>query len=1054
MMNWRLCILVATVLSGLALLGDGRRSGSLVLHLDFNTLQHRQDEIVSILEQAAADGYTAVLWEIENKVRFDCCPEIAAPDAFTKEEFREILRTAKRLGLEPIPLMQTLGHAEYVLTHARYQAWREIQSCNSCYCPKNPEVVGFLKRLLLEYLELFGSDVKRMHLGGDEVWQMGKCPKCSACDRLSLYTEHLNVFADLLRQRGIRPGCWHDMALQLGEKRGASALGAFSDFTIWFWDYAYPSKGHPWGQSDEPIRKFGQAGCETIICGSSQSWKDDPFLVRYGFHRQNLAACADLARKGGISGLCVTSWTIHQGLKRLQMPLYGFVAKRYLNPGEDAEKDWQDMVRRQFGSLSVEALDEVSRWEVRYGQADGRGWNGGKDGSVPSRDGLLARFENGREGMERLAAELEDEARRTKRALAVLSGVAQEDLTTDGRLLVEGAKLRLRLLQTEVNGLRGEQWQTIPYDRTVAFYRKVYPQWSAMRAADIVWAYYLETNDCQAVHALVPMPRKVEWATGTCADTVQVVERSDPSIPAEGYRLDVKPGTISLAASGLAGFFYGRQTLRQLKEGRTYPCCRIFDSPAYSWRGLHLDVARHFFGKETVLKLLETMAKFKLNVLHLHLVDNQGWRIPIPGYSKLTEAMRPVENRMNFCDLSKTGTYGPYSYAKTDLQEIVRCARRKNIRIVPEIEIPGHSETVLKMYPEFACAVTNREVNNAVCVGKDETIRFFERVLDEVCDVFPDAVVHVGGDECDRRDWKRCPDCQARMKREGLADVAELQSWTTAHFERYLREKGRRLMGWDEIAEGGLPPGTMVMSWRGTSTGIMAAKEGQDVVMAPNEYCYFDYDQGIEGDPHLYPYNWTVLLPLAKVYAFDPSRGIPAEFRKHILGAQGNNWSEMIRTEDELEWKVWPRAAALAEVLWTYPANRDFVSFLQRMEARRKELIDSGVNAAPLEMRVNASRLRGELVRTRTENGETLCYVCGDVASTLTLCEGHLKFTSSGNARYEFKRNEFREIEVVAVGVGAYLVTARRSKRSSLVTVLFDGDRIVFKDTGDCKEDK
>ena len=494
MMNRRLGVLAATLLSGLALLGDGSRSGFLVLHLDFNTLQHRRDEIVSVLEQAAADGYTAVLWEIENKVRLDCCPEIAAPDAFTKEEFREILRTAKRLGLEPIPLLQTLGHAEYVLTHARYRAWRELPSCNSCYCPKNPEVVRFLKRLLVEYLELFGPDVKRVHLGGDEVWQMGKCPKCSVCDRLALYAEHLNVFADLLRARGIRPGCWHDMALQLGEKRGTTALAEFSGFTIWFWDYAYPSKGHPWGQSDEPIRKFGQTGCETIICGSSQSWKDDPFLVRYGFHRQNLAACADLARKGGISGLCVTSWTIHQGPKRLQIPLYGFAAKRYLNPGEDAEKDWQEMVRRQFGSLPIEALDEVSRFEIRYGLADGRGWNGSKDGSVPPCDGLSARFENDHAKMARLAAELEDEARRTECALAALSGVKQADLTADGRLLVEGANLRLQLLQAEVRGLRGERRQAIPYDRTVAFYRKVYPWESARRAADLVWAYYRETE--------------------------------------------------------------------------------------------------------------------------------------------------------------------------------------------------------------------------------------------------------------------------------------------------------------------------------------------------------------------------------------------------------------------------------------------------------------------------------------------------------------------------------------------------------------------------------
>ncbi len=490
MKGLRLLVLGVSVWSALVGLGAGGPKGSLVLHLDFNTLQHRQDEIVSVLKQAAADGYTAVLWEIENKVRLDSCPEIAAPDAFSKDEFREILCTAKHLGLEPIPLMQTLGHAEYVLTHARYQAWRELPTCNSCYCPKNPEVVAFLKRVLAEYLDLFGPEVKRLHLGGDEVWQMGKCPKCSQCDRLTLYVDHLKIFAELLRQRGIRPGCWHDMVLQLGERQGASALAAFSDFTIWFWDYAYPANGHPWGQSDEPIRKFREAGCETIICGSSQSWKDDPFLVRYGFHRQNLAACADLARKGGVSGFCVTSWTIHQGPKRLQLPLYGFAAKRYLNPAADPEQDWRELVRRQFGALPTAALDETSRWEIRYGLADGRGWNGSKDGSVPPRDGCFARFEDGRAGMERLATELEAEARRTESALAALAAVEPAKLTADGRMLLEGVRLRLQLLQTEVKGLRGEPYPEVPHERTVAFYRQAYPQWSATRAADIIWAYW------------------------------------------------------------------------------------------------------------------------------------------------------------------------------------------------------------------------------------------------------------------------------------------------------------------------------------------------------------------------------------------------------------------------------------------------------------------------------------------------------------------------------------------------------------------------------------
>lgn len=554
-------------------------------------------------------------------------------------------------------------------------------------------------------------------------------------------------------------------------------------------------------------------------------------------------------------------------------------------------------------------------------------------------------------------------------------------------------------------------------------------------------------------HALVPLPREVEWTGGICAVTVEVSERKDPRIPAEGYRLDVASGAIALAASDAAGFFYGRQTLRQLKTDGGYPCCRIIDAPAYSWRGLHLDESRHFFGKETVLRLLDSMAKFKLNVLHWHLTDNQGWRIPISGYPKLTETVRPVENRLNFCDLATTGTYGPHSYARTDLQDVVRRAAELHIRIVPEVEIPGHSEALLKACPEFACTVTNREVNNAVCVGKDATLRFFEKALDEVCAIFPDAVVHIGGNECDRKDWRKCPDCRARMEREGLADVAALQSWTTAHFEKYLRGKGRRLMGWDEIAEGGLPPGTMVMSWRGTSTGITAAKGGQDVVMTPNEYCYFDYSQGIEGDSMAYPYNWTVLLPLAKVYSFDPAKGIPDEYRPHVLGAQGNCWSEMIRTEKELEWKVWPRAAALAEVLWSDPKDRDFASFLRRMAPRRKELVDSCVNAAPLGLRRDGSRPRGALVRTKTTHGEELRYTCGTTVSVLSLEDGRLGFESPGLEGRKFPKNDFREIEVISPEDGVFLATARRRASEIVVTVLFDGDRIVLKDRYDYRRD-
>ena len=556
--------------------------------------------------------------------------------------------------------------------------------------------------------------------------------------------------------------------------------------------------------------------------------------------------------------------------------------------------------------------------------------------------------------------------------------------------------------------------------------------------------------------ALVPQPKDVELLGGEHVSSIAEIDRAvaafgrDDALPDEAYRFVVAATGVNVWASSSAGAFYAGVTLRQLMDDKgRLPNVRIADAPKFPWRGIMLDESRHFFGKAAVLRFLDIMARFKLNVLHWHLTDDQGWRIPIPGYPALTETMRPVENRLNFCDLSATGTYGPHSYAKDDLLEIVRYARARHIRIMPEVEIPGHSKALLMACPQFACALADRKVDNAVCVGKDETLRFFERAIDEVCSIFPDAVVHIGGDECNRSDWARCPDCQARMRKEGIGDVAGLQAWVTARFDRYLRAKGRRLMGWDEIAEGGLPPGAMVMSWRGTSTGILAAKGGQDVVMTPNEYCYFDYEQCLTDDPVRYPYNWTVMLPLAKVYSFDPLRGIPSEYHRHVLGAQGNNWSEMTRTEGELQWKVWPRAIALAEVLWSYPKDRDVQAFLKRLEPHRRKLVDEGVGAAPAVLHPAAADGGGVLSHERTRSGERLRYTYKGVESVLTLESGKLTFDSPGRSRSAFKDNNFREIEVVAVNEGVYFATVRRQSSEIVVTVLFDGDCVLIKDRWD-----
>ena len=460
-----------------------KAAGKLIFHFDFNSLLRTKEAVIAELAHVAAAGYDAVLWEIENAVRFDCCPEIAAPDAFTKKEFKEILAVAKRLGLEPIPLMQTFGHGEYVLKHDKYRPLREVAERYDCYCPSKPETRTFLKALLHEYLEIFGPDVKRFHLGGDEVWSYRSCATCKAREPLDLYLEHLEAVGAELRTKNIRPGCWHDMVVKFSRESG-SRLERFKDYTVWFWDYSYPKSWHPWGQADAPLRELRAAGCETIICGSAQSWKEDPFLVRYGAHRENLAACAALARREKLSGLCVTSWTIHQGLKRLQRPLFDFAAKRYLDPAETADEDWREAVRKTFGVVPIDALDELSVWEVRYGKSDGRGWNGYKDGSVPPSGTLQRRFENSKADMSSLAAELDAVRARTASALEKIH--AFSDLTPLGRTMLEAGELRLLHHEHVIKALRGEATKSVPYDRMLRHYAIEYSPESAARAVRII----------------------------------------------------------------------------------------------------------------------------------------------------------------------------------------------------------------------------------------------------------------------------------------------------------------------------------------------------------------------------------------------------------------------------------------------------------------------------------------------------------------------------------------------------------------------------------------
>ena len=349
-------------------------------------------------------------------------------------------------------------------------------------------------------------------------------------------------------------------------------------------------------------------------------------------------------------------------------------------------------------------------------------------------------------------------------------------------------------------------------------------------------------------------------------------------------------------------------------------------------------------------------------------MDDMGSRFPLKRHPKMN-TVGATRFAPDFCRWildAEFGVYGPFGYTAEDIAEIVAYTQARHIRIVPEVEIPGHSREVLAAYPELfcgtkedfiqACAFSNDGKSGkmnptAVCLGNPQTIRFFEDVLDEVCGLFPDAeVIHIGGDECPTVNWERCAKCKAKMNELGISEPRELQSWCTRHFVDYLAKKGRRAIGWDEIMEGGLAEGAYVMSWRGASGGQEAAKSGHFAVMTPHTHCYLDYQQGLgKRDACRYPGWGTPVLSLKKAYSFDPVEGIPEPQRKYILGGQANNWTETTVTPQELEWKLWPRALAIAEVLWTGAGERTYEDFKSRLVPYVERMKASGVTVAPFD---------------------------------------------------------------------------------------------------------
>ena len=437
----------------------------------------------------------------------------------------------------------------------------------------------------------------------------------------------------------------------------------------------------------------------------------------------------------------------------------------------------------------------------------------------------------------------------------------------------------------------------------------------------------------------------------------------DDNLGKEGYELSVTKDSAVIVSPTAHGAFYGVQSLRQLLPVEiesskvvknvewTAPVCNIKDKPRFSWRGIHLDVGRHYFSVKDIKKFIDLLAMQKINKFHWHLTEDQGWRIEIKKYPKLTSigskrASTPVKGNRKKLDGKEYGGF----YTQKEVKEIVAYAAKRFITVIPEIDIPGHTQAVLAAYPELGCTGGPYKTRcfwgiskEVLCAGNPKSYKVIKDVFDEVIKLFPSKVIHIGGDECWKHRWKKCKKCQAMIKKLGIKDEHELQSHFIKEIEKHLNSKGRVIIGWDEILEGGLAPNAMVMSWRGTKGGIKAANMEHYVVMSPQSHCYFDYYQS--GKPWTEPEAIGGHLPLRRVYSFEP---IPAKLPeakwKYILGVQGNVWTEYISTFKKVEYMTFPRANALAEVAWSPRHSKNYKDFLRRLAPMLKRYKLMGVN--------------------------------------------------------------------------------------------------------------
>ena len=442
----------------------------------------------------------------------------------------------------------------------------------------------------------------------------------------------------------------------------------------------------------------------------------------------------------------------------------------------------------------------------------------------------------------------------------------------------------------------------------------------------------------------------------------------------EGYELNVSKNDITIKSKHAKGAFYAVQSLIQLLplpsdlNSFKIPCLRIKDQPQFTYRGMHLDVGRHFFSVDFIKKYIDLMARLKMNTFHWHLTEDQGWRIEIKKYPKLQEiaAFRNETLIGHYNDQPHQFDGKPYGgfYTQEQIKEVVAYAKTRQVTIIPEIEMPGHSQAAIAAYPELGCSgkqvevATKWGVFDEVYCPKESTFKFLEDVIDEVVALFPGKYIHIGGDEAPKTNWKNCEYCQKLIKKEGLKDEHGLQSYFIARMEKYINSKGKQIIGWDEILEGGLAPNATVMSWRGTSGAVQAAKEGHDVILTPGSHCYFDHYQSENENE---PLAIGGFLPLEKVYHFNPiPEELSEEESKYVLGAQGNVWTEYMQTEKQVEYMAFPRAIALSEVLWSSPKHKNYSDFIHRLEQYQKRLDQLEVNYAN-----HIYSVKGELINSK-----------------------------------------------------------------------------------------